>query len=156
MELRHPLGIEHFFECHQVIIREPAEVIEGNGQIVQKQMAVVVHLDLDPIITHVFKILHQEWHQMLWQKQLSKIVRLCEIIFIIVLNFLFHVILQALRESNVDFFKNEIDLHEVSSWSSLVRSTIVVTIDIIKIGVEASYNFWLGDNVLINFILEFL
>ena len=112
--------------------------------------------DLDSLVLHVLEILHQERHQVLWEQKLSEVIWLHEVILIIVLDFFLHVVLETLWVSVHKFFKNQVNLHELTSWSSYKVFPRVMTIDIDKIGLKASDDLSLHDDLHINLILEFL
>jgi len=91
---------------------------------------------------------------MFWKKKFSKIIWFGKVIFIIILNFLLHVVFKTLRISVHEFFKNQVDLHQLSSWSTLEVLLGIMTININKVSLKASYDFSFHDNKVINLILE--
>lgn len=92
---------------------------------------------------------------MLWQQELTKVVWLREVILVVVLDFFLHVVLEALRIFCHEFFEDQVDLHKLTSWSSLEWLFSVVTVNIYKVSLKASYDFSLHNDIHINLIFEF-
>ena len=119
-------------------------------------MSFLVKHNLNVFILHVLEVVHQEWHQVLWQEKLSQVVGLGEVVLIIILNLLLHVVLEALWISVQNVLEDKIELHDVTTWGAEIRSWLIITVDIHQVGVEACHGLRPHDDVVVDFILELL
>lgn len=93
---------------------------------------------------------------MLWKKQLSWIVWSQEVVFVVILDLLFHVLFKSMGILVEDLFKNIVHLEKLTTWSSEIWASLVVTSWLDQVLVKNANNISLEDNFGINIILEFL
>ena len=93
---------------------------------------------------------------MLWEKQFSWIIWSQEVVFIVILNLLFHVLFKSMGIFVEDLFKNIVDLENLTTWSSEICARLVVTGWLDQVLLKNANNITLEDNFAVNIILEFL
>jgi len=92
----------------------------------------------------------------LWEEQLSWIIWSQEVVFIVILDLLFHVLFKSMGIFVEDLFKNIVDLEKLTTWSSEVWARLVVTGWLDQVLVKNANNITLEDNFGVDIILEFL
>lgn len=140
----------------QFIFLELGKIIKRALFCVKELESFLAYLYIERFILHVFQVGHEERHQVLWQEQLSWIIWSQEVVFIVVLDLLFHVLLKSMRIFVEDLFEDIVDLEKLTTWSSEIWARLVVTGWLDQVLVKNAYNITLEDNFGVDIILEFL
>lgn len=124
--------------------------------LVEEFNSVCMYLYIERFVLHVFQVGHKEWHQVLWEKQLSWVVWSKEVVFIVILDLLFHILLKSMRVFVEDLFKDVVELKKLTTWSTEVSSSLIKTVWLDQVLLKNTNNITLKDNPAVNVILEFL
>lgn len=101
---------EQILELGQFILLELGKVIKRALILFKELVSLITYLYVERLVLHIFQIGHEEWHQMLWKKQLSWIVWSQEVVFIVILDLLLHILFKSVGIFVEDLFKNIVDL----------------------------------------------